>query len=286
VLYFTLPTRRVEYLQLALPVVGPGLIACWGTQITPFTVATWDAPNTPPVWQLTARPLNLSPDGEWVSVYDKQAGKVKITRVGAKRPTAVVDRDKEADNVWTAVAPGGVAVAWKDEPFTVVRALPGGEPIARVKCGFGYDLRFSPGGRWLTEEGERVFRVFDRTNDYRVFARIRTPSFLLAEVTDGMTAVVTTNSSTVAVWDLPGKSATATLQVGEGVSALAISADGRRVLTGNMDGEVTLWDVAGTLLQRYDWEVKVPIAAAFARDGMRAAIGGSDGRIVVWDLDD
>jgi hypothetical protein len=70
------------------------------------------------------------------------------------------------------------------------------------------------------------------------------------------------------------------------VSALAVSADGRLVLTGNTDGEVTLWDAAGTRLQRYDWGVGAPIAAAFARDGMRAAVGGTLRRIVVWDLAD
>jgi hypothetical protein len=175
-LRFELPTDRVDYLQLAFPVAGPGLVARWGTQITPYTVAAWDGPDTPPCWQLTDGGLCLSPDGEWVSVFDKGAGEVRITRVGASGPTAVVDRDKGAGNVWTAVAPGGVAVAWKDDAFTVVRALPGGEPVARVKSGWGVDLRFSPGGRWLTERGQRVFRVFDRTNNYRVFARIRTPA--------------------------------------------------------------------------------------------------------------
>jgi hypothetical protein len=69
------------------------------------------------------------------------------------------------------------------------------------------------------------------------------------------------------------------------MSALAVSAGGRRVLTGNTDGEVTLWDAAGARRQRYAW-AKAPIAAAFARDGKRAAVGGSDGRVVVWDLDD
>ena len=285
-LHFKLPTDRIDYLQLAFPATGLGLVAWWGTQITPFTVAAWDDPAASPGWQRTDGRQILSPDGEWVSVFDKDAGKVRITRVGSRKPTAVVDRDKVAENVWTAVAPGGVAVAWKDEPFTVVRALPGGEPIARVKSGFGYDLRFSPGGRWLTEWGEGVFRVFDRNNNYKIFARIRTPRWILADVTDGLTAVVTAAGGAVAVWNLSGKSATATLPVGGSVSALAVSADGRRVLTGNLEGEVTLWDAGGTLLQRYDWGVKAPIAAAFARDGLRAAVGGTDGRIVIWDLDD
>jgi DNA-binding beta-propeller fold protein YncE len=178
-------------------------------------------------------------------------------------------------------------VAWKDGSSILVRALPGGEPVARIKSGWGVYLRFSPGGRWLTEEGERAFRVFDRTNNYRVFARIPTPRHKLAEVTDGLTAVVTApDRSTVTVWDMASKSATATLQVGGWLSALAISPDGRRVLTGNTEGKVTMWDAAGARLQQYDWGVKTPIAAAFARDGMRAAVGGTNGRIVVWDLVD
>ena len=281
-----LPTDRVDYLHLALPAAGPGLVAHWGTQTTPFTAAAWDDPGTPPGWQLTDGRLCLSPDGEWVSVYDKGAGEVRITRVGAQGPAAVLDRDRGADNVWTAVAPGGVAVAWKDGQLTLARALPGGEPVARVKSGWGVDLRFSPGGRWLTEKGERVFRVFDRANNYRAFARIPTPRYALVEVTDGQTAVVTApDRSTVSVWDLSSKSATAALPVGGWVSALAVSADGRRVLTGNTDGEVTLWDAAGARLQQYAWGVKTPIAAAFDRDGLRAAVGGTDRQIVVWDLD-
>ncbi|MBA4067453.1 MAG: hypothetical protein C0501_27845 [Isosphaera sp.] len=286
-LRFELPTDFIEYLQLAFPSAGPGLVVRWGTQITPYTVATWEAPGMPFGWQLADRRLHLSPDGRWVSVFDTEAGKVKITRVGAKKPTAVLDRNKEADNVWTAVDPDGGAVAWKDGSHTVVRALPGAEPVARVKSGWGVDLRFSSGGRWLTERGDRVFRVFDRADNYRVFARIPTPSFILAEVTDGGTAVVTVgNGSKVAVWDLSGKSATASLKAGGSVSALAISVDGRRVLTGNLKGEVALWDAGGAQLRRYDWKVKVPIAAAFAPDGMRAAVGGTNGQIVIWDIDD
>lgn len=287
-LQFKLPTDRIDYLQLALPATSPALVARWGTQTTPFTVATWDKLSDPPVWQLKApRLLNLSPDGEWVSVFDKAAGDVRITRVGAQSPMAVLARDKGIDHAWVAVAPGGIAVVWKEDLHTAVRALPGGEPIARVKSGWAVDFRFSPGGRWLSEHGERVFRVFDRANNYKVFARIPTPRHTLAEVTDGLTAVVATpDKGTVSVWDLASKSATATLGVGGWVSALAISHDGQRVLTGNTDGEVTLWDTGGSRLQRYDWKIEAPIAATFARDGLRAAVGGTDGQVVIWDLDD
>lgn len=77
------------------------------------------------------------------------------------------------DGLWATVAPGGEAVAWKEDAFTVVRTLPDGELIARVKSGWGIDLRFSPGGRWLSEMGEGVFRVFDRDEKYRVIGRAK-----------------------------------------------------------------------------------------------------------------
>ncbi|HUR53580.1 MAG TPA: WD40 repeat domain-containing protein [Gemmataceae bacterium] len=282
-----LPTDRIEYLKLALPSAGPGLVAEWGTQITPFTVAAWDHAGMPTGWQLTSQTLNLAPDGEWVSVFYKPSREVRVTRVGAGGPSAVVRRPGKTDNVWTAVAPGGVAVAWKDDTVTVVSALPGGGEIARRKTGFGFDLRFSPGGRWLTERGHPSFRVLDRTNDYRVFARLPTPRDWWAGVTDGATAVITDmDRGTASVWDMTTNSATAVLPAGRWASAAAISADGRRVLTGNTECDVSLWDAGGERLRQYAWGVNTPIAAAFAADGTRAAVGGTDGRIVVWDLDE
>jgi hypothetical protein len=75
--------------------------------------------------------------------------------------------------------------------------------------------------------------VFDRNENYRVFARIPTPRHMLAEVTDGLTAAVTApDRSTMAVWGLSGQSATAALRVGGWVSAPAASADGRRCSPG------------------------------------------------------
>jgi WD40 repeat protein len=284
-LQFNLPTDRVDYLQLVLPASGLGLIAEWGSGHTEFTAAIWNAPDSPPNWQLTDRRLNLSPDGEWVSVFDQDLGVVRVTQVGAAEPMVSLPRNKQEVNVWTAVAPGGVAVAWKDDPFTVVRALPGGEEIARIKAGWGVDLRFSPGNRWLTEHGSRVFRVFDRANNYKVIGRIKAQRHMLAEVTDGTTAVVLTEKDALSIWDLSQKLPKAKLPVGIFTSALAVSTDGEWILTGNTKGEVILWDATGAKLKEYNWNIKVPIAAAFSRDKLRAAIGGTDGKVVVWDLD-
>lgn len=284
-LSYQLPTQEVDYLDLVLPSSGIGLVARWGTQFTPRTVATWDEPESKPKWKKTAELLFLSPDGKWVSQLDRETGEMKITQVGGKKPT-VLSRGKVED-VSTAVAPGGAVVAWKHANQIIVRSLPSGDPVAQVKSGWGANLQFSPGGRWLTEQGVRVFRVFDRTNNYRLFASIKTPRHIIADVTDDLTAVITTpDRSTVSVWDLSQKKVMATLSVGGWACTLAISPDGKQVLTGNTDGDFTLWDVKGNRLREYDWGIACPIAATFSQDGTRAAVGGTDGKIVVWDLDD
>ena len=84
--------------------------------------------------------LNLSPDGAWVSVFDEVAGKVRITRSGSAATGSRGGLVTGAVDVWTAVAPGVLAVAWKHDAQTVAHALPGGEPVARVKSGSGFDL--------------------------------------------------------------------------------------------------------------------------------------------------
>jgi WD40 repeat protein len=91
-------------------------------------------------------------------------------------------------------------------------------------------------------------------------------------------------------WDLTTGKALFPMQqpYAGGVRAVAISADGRRGLSGGRNGELTLWDL--TTGQRVrslgpqPGEV-FPHAIAFFPDGRRAATGGSDGSVHIWDLD-
>jgi len=75
-----------------------------------------------------------------------------------------------------------------------------------------------------------------------------------------------------------------------GVGGLAISPDGRRVLSGAFMGEMILWDMeTATVIERFgensdDWR-KLPSDIAFAPDGHTAYTKGMDGVLVVWDLD-
>ena len=72
------------------------------------------------------------------------------------------------------------------------------------------------------------------------------------------------------------------------VTSVAISADGRRGLSGGKDGELTLWDLStGQSLRSLgpqQGEIS-PHAMAFFPDGHRAATGGADQLVHVWNLE-
>ncbi len=71
-----------------------------------------------------------------------------------------------------------------------------------------------------------------------------------------------------------------------GVKSLAVSADGRRVLTGNQDGTVRLWDAAGGQeLQRFPAHgAPAFVAVALSADGKWGLSGGSDQVVKLWRL--
>jgi WD40 repeat protein len=82
-----------------------------------------------------------------------------------------------------------------------------------------------------------------------------------------------------------------------GVSCVAVSPDGRQVLTGSglcdMDGQIAngsenelrLWDVqTGQELRRFRGHTKPVLGVVFSRDGKQALSGGLDGTVRWWDL--
>jgi hypothetical protein len=69
------------------------------------------------------------------------------------------------------------------------------------------------------------------------------------------------------------------------VQALALSADGTRLLTGDLGGSVRLWDVAtGMAIVHFSGHEKGVTAVAWLPDGKRAVSGGGDGTVRLWEV--
>jgi WD40 repeat protein len=71
------------------------------------------------------------------------------------------------------------------------------------------------------------------------------------------------------------------------ILALAISEDGRRMLTGSGDGVGRIWDLnSGRLVHRLEGHKKPIVAVAFAPDGRQAVTASEDGTLRLWDVPD
>lgn len=71
------------------------------------------------------------------------------------------------------------------------------------------------------------------------------------------------------------------------VNAVAVSPDGKRLLTASHDGAIRVWDAAaGKETATFDWKIGPVTAVAFAPDGLTAAVAGDKGQVAVWDSDE
>ena len=70
------------------------------------------------------------------------------------------------------------------------------------------------------------------------------------------------------------------------VTAVAVSADGRRAVCGVLNGTVRVWDLeSGTMARALTGHDYGMWGVAVSADGRRAVSGGSDGTVRVWDLE-
>ena len=69
------------------------------------------------------------------------------------------------------------------------------------------------------------------------------------------------------------------------VQALAVSPDGRQVLSGDGEGNLRLWSVAtGKTVQNWTGHKEAVNAIAFLSNGRQAVSGGADGAVSLWQL--
>lgn len=137
----------------------------------------------------------------------------------------------------------------------------------------------------LAEEGRRVV-VADRDALHRPGWVMTPPSTAVAlAFAPGQLAVARVLN--IDLWDLATREHRRTL-VGHRsvVTCLAVTPDGRLLLSGGQDRKVRVWSLPdGGPVAAHDWEVGPVTGLAVAPDGQTAAVCGEKATVVVWDLD-
>jgi hypothetical protein len=164
-----------------------------------------------------------------------------------------------------------------------------------------HSVCFSPDGRralsgcedrmvrlWDTESGE-VIREFRGHTEW-VFSVAFSPDGRLAYSTSGGShgGVLRDGvDSAIRVWDVETGRQVRRLESHRGVVwSVAISPDGRRVLSGGRDKAVILWDAeTGSEIRRFREHTGDLTCVAFLPDGRRAISAGDDRTIRVWDVE-
>ena len=168
-----------------------------------------------------------------------------------------------------------------------------GDELRRYPCGMGeydyvYAVAFAPDGRHIAAAGvDRTVRIFELATGTLV-RTCDTQSNKIYQVafTRDSKQVLSSGDNVIHVWDVAtGKEARRFEGHKDLVPGMALSPDGRRLVTGGDDRTVRLWDVAsGKELHQFKGHTDRVTCVAFAADGRRVASGSLDRTVRVWGL--
>lgn len=155
---------------------------------------------------------------------------------------------------------------------------------------FVYGVAFSPDGQQVASGStDKTVWVYETATGKKVreISGQTAPTNNVAFSHDGR-HVFSCGDSAAHVWDVAtGKEVRKFEVAGSSgyVLALALSPDGRRLLTGHEDRMVRLWDVAtGKAVQRFEGHTGPVNCVAFSADGGRGISGGADNTVRIWGL--
>ncbi|MDT8304723.1 MAG: protein kinase [Anaerolineae bacterium] len=148
-----------------------------------------------------------------------------------------------------------------------------------------------PDGQTIISTGEdHYLRLWNRESGKLREELFIGPPFRLVLSPNGTRAIVTVGSE-MRVWDVKEWSETQRLMVEYGPnssSALAVSADGQFVLTGETGGSLRLWNVAvdPAAVARFPTDGTLLTALEVSADGRHLLTGDSADRIILWSVEE
>lgn len=164
-----------------------------------------------------------------------------------------------------------------------------GEEVKRFTghSNFVYAAAFAPDGRHIASGStDRTVRVYDMTtgNTLKSFECINNVTYVA--FTPDSKYVLSSGDNVIHMWDIATGKEHRRFEGHNGpVPGMALSPDGRRLLTGGDDKTIRLWDVAsGKELQKFSGHGDTVNCVAFSSDGRRAISGSFDRTVRVWGL--
>ncbi len=279
----TLPGHHGPLYDVAATVDGYALTASEDT-----TISLWNLERGVGLHTLTGHreqvnALLFLPDGERVASASKdRTVKVWGLRWTRRALRVLTGHRKEVTDV--AVAGGGrwLVSSSKDRTLRVWELEDGEErhvltghqaPVMAVAA--------LPGGRVVSGSSDRTLRVWDVESGALVRVLTGHEEAVTAVAAAREVLVSADRGGTVRVWD--GEESVVLGRHTWTVWSLAVTSDGRRVLSAGEDGRVVLWDAAqgGTGRTLHAGTAAVS-AVAVTPDGRWAVFGGADRRLTLW----
>ena len=259
------------------------------------TVRVWDLATGEELHTLTAgrvTAIAVSADGQR-AVSGRENGTVQMWDLATGEELHTLTGHHGKVGQVAVSADGQRAVSGSDDGTVRIWDLTSGQAVHTLTGHHGFVTAVAisaDGQRAVSGDGRRV-QVWDLTTGKLVasgrhfYATLFGTGPHVSISADGQ-RVVYVGGRRVRVLDLATGKEVRTLTGHHGwVTAVAISADGQRAVSGSDDGTVRAWDLTSgqavhTLTGHHGWVKAVAISA----DGRLAVSGGDDGTVRVWDL--
>jgi WD40 repeat protein len=296
-----MPTAAVT--ALAYSPDGTRLAVGTYGQVVLYDTATWQPAATFLQVDDAARSIAFSPDGKTLAIGSGQpgtSGRVTLWDTTNARPPQVLAYQKDTIETVAFRKDGvGLLVGANDNKGRYYNALPAlTGPILDEHNGRVQAVAFSPRDNFVFATGgmDRIVKIWDEKTQKVVVNFDQSEGGItgLAFLPSGTELLGCSLDGRLYGWRVnydpqrgyTGARARAVEAHSGGVTAMALSADGKRLVTGGMDSKVIVWDPGnGRQIRKFEDCTQPVYAVALSPDGKLAAAAGREGIIRVWNVE-